>query len=84
MQAALGKLKVSFLSSRLHSLCNMKQKIGDWFLDVAKYILTAFLLSSLFSDMDKPFVVAGVLCSFAAAFAVGIYLIKKGGKDGNN
>lgn len=54
----------------------MRQKIGDWFLDVAKYILTAFLLSSLFSDMNKPLVIVGVLCSFAAAFAVGIYFNK--------
>lgn len=61
----------------------MRQKIGDWFLDVAKYILTAFLLSSLFSDMDKPLVIAGVLCSFAAAFAIGVYLIKTTNKGGN-
>ena len=61
----------------------MKQKIGDWFLDVAKYVLTAFLLSSLFSDMDNPAAVAGVLCTFVVTFAVGFYLIndKNKGKE---
>lgn len=54
----------------------MKQKIGDWFLDVAKYILTAVLLSSMFSDMRNPWVFAGVLLAFIAAFGIGIYLLK--------
>lgn len=55
----------------------MKQKIGDWFLDVAKYILTAVLLSSMFSDMRNPWVFAGVLLAFIAAFGIGIYLLKQ-------
>lgn len=54
----------------------MRQKIGDWFLDVAKYILTAVLLSSMFTDMDNPLVFAGVICAFIAAFGIGIYLLK--------
>lgn len=58
-----------------HYLCNMRQKIGDWFLDVAKYILTAVLLSSMFSDMKNPFVFAGVICAFIIAFGIG-YLSK--------
>ena len=53
----------------------MRQKIGDWFLDVAKYILTAVLLSSMFSDMKNPFVFAGVICAFIIAFGIG-YLSK--------
>lgn len=69
----------------------MRQKIGDWFLDVAKYILTAVLLSSMFSDMRNPWVFAGVIFAFIAAFGIGIYLIKtnnnnnkEGGKNNGN
>lgn len=69
-----------------HYICNMRQKIGDWFLDVAKYILTAVLLSSMFNDMKNPFVFAGVIFAFIAAFGIGIYLNKKSGEknNGNN
>lgn len=61
----------------------MKRKIGDWFLDVAKYILTAVLLSSMFSDMKNPFVFAGVICAFIVAFGIGIYLNKRAGGENN-
>lgn len=58
----------------------MRQKLGDWFLDVAKYILTAVLLSSMFTDMRNPWVFSGVVLAFIVAFAIGIYLIKTNNK----
>lgn len=62
----------------------MREKIGDWFLDVAKYIATAFLLSSLFSDLDSTAAVAGVLCTFTVTFAAGFYLAYKKDKKERN
>lgn len=40
----------------------------------------------MFSDMKNPFVFAGVICAFIAAFGIGIYLNKKSGEknNGNN
>lgn len=35
----------------------MNKEIGKWFLDVAKYILTAVLLKNLFGNSDSTSVV---------------------------
>ena len=32
-------------------LCEMKKEIGKWFMDVAKYIATAVLLTQIFGGM---------------------------------
>ena len=32
-------------------LCTMKREIGKWFMDVAKYIATAVLLTQIFGGM---------------------------------
>ncbi len=41
----------------LHYLCNMnkkrKEKFADLLLDIAKYIVTAVLLATWFSDVEK-------------------------------
>lgn len=34
-------------------ICSMKKELGKWLMDIAKYMTTAVLLSSLFSDMDN-------------------------------
>ena len=53
----------------------MKKKIGEWLLDVAKYILTVLFLSSLIKDMDKPFIVGTVTIGFLTTLIVGFYLV---------
>lgn len=53
----------------------MKKKIGEWLLDVAKYILTVLFLSSLIQDMDKPIIVGAVTVGFLATLIVGFYLV---------
>jgi len=30
-----------------------KKKMGEWLMDVAKYMLTAVLISSIFKDIDN-------------------------------
>ena len=47
----------------------MKIEFAKWILDIAKYIVTALLLSSVFSDMSRPIVI--VLGLFAALLCLG-------------
>jgi len=32
----------------------MKKEFGKWLMDIAKYMVTALLISSVFSDMNEP------------------------------
>ena len=44
------------LIEKLHYICNMKKELGKWLMDIAKYIVTALLLSSVFGDMQNPWI----------------------------
>ena len=51
-------------------LCNMveqemKREMGKWVMDVAKYMFTALLISTIFADMEEPIV---IYCAVLAAF----------------
>lgn len=35
-------------------LQSMKKEFGKWLLDIAKYMVTALLLSTIFADMREP------------------------------
>lgn len=37
----------------------LKEKIGDWLLDIAKYLITVVALSSVFQGLAQP--MAGIL-----------------------
>lgn len=54
----------------------MNKEIGKWFLDVAKYILTAVLLKNLFGNSDSAFVVIVAISAMIALFVLGIYFLK--------
>jgi len=46
-----------------------KKKMGEWLMDVAKYMLTAVLISSIFKDIENKWAVysvciVGVFLSF--------------------
>lgn len=56
----------------------MNREIGKWFLDVAKYILTAVLLKNLFGNSDSTFVVIIAISAMVALFIIGIYFLKDG------
>lgn len=56
----------------------MNKEIGKWFLDVAKYILTAVLLKNLFGNSDSTFVVIIAISAMVALFIIGIYFLKDG------
>jgi len=54
----------------------MKKELGKWLMDVAKYMTTALLLSSTFSDMKNPWVIALVVIASITTLSAGLYLIK--------
>lgn len=54
----------------------MNKEIGKWFLDVAKYILTAVLLKNLFGNSDSAFVVIVAISAMVALFILGIYFLR--------
>lgn len=56
----------------------MKEKFGQWWLDVAKYIFTGVILSSIFGDMeDKVMLYCGGMLLVTLFLIVGLTLIKK-------
>ena len=35
----------------------MKEAFGKWLLDIAKYMVTALLISTIFADMKDPIII---------------------------
>lgn len=56
-------------------------KVGDWLLDVAKYIFTAILLSALFSGVQKWYGYAFVFFLAVVTFLGGVFLINRNRKE---
>lgn len=53
----------------------MRKEFGKWLLDIAKYLVTVLLLSSLFADMDRTYMYVGVSALVIFIFIVGLYLV---------
>ncbi|MDO4756022.1 MAG: hypothetical protein Q4A54_06740 [Parabacteroides sp.] len=55
----------------------MRKEFGKWLMDVAKYIATAVLLSSVFEEMQNTYVIY-LICSFVliVLLCVGLILVK--------
>lgn len=56
---------------------NISEKFGDWFLDIAKYIATATILASLFSNVNGSWLVsiAGMMLLGALIIAIVLFSI---------
>ena len=54
----------------------MKKEFGKWLMDVAKYMVTALLISSTFGDMKNPLIVACVVIASAVTLGAGLWLVK--------
>lgn len=55
----------------------MREKIGDWLLDVSKYVVTAVLLTTLFADVEQKWVVyVGGVIAAVVPFGWGYFLLK--------
>ena len=53
----------------------MEFELGKRLLDIAKYLVTALLLASIFSDMNDPWSVVGVIIAAAITLLGGLWVI---------
>jgi len=58
----------------------MKKEFGKWLMDIAKYMTTALVLSSVFGEMDSPLILGVVIAGAAITLIVGLLLIKENKK----
>jgi hypothetical protein len=60
----------------------MKKELGKWFMDIAKYLATAVIISSFLSGFEQKWVmyiigiITGVFC-----LLIGLYFIKNDNKN---
>lgn len=55
-------------------------ELGKWLLDISKYLVTAMLLATAFSDMSNPWIVVVVIVSASLTLCGGLWLINKSKK----
>lgn len=58
----------------------MKKEFGKWLMDIAKYLVTGILLTSVFADMDKIQLTIYVLIVGITLLSIGLILIKSSEK----
>jgi hypothetical protein len=61
----------------------MKKELGKWLMDIAKYMTTAVLLSSLFSDMDnwEWYVYLLIVVAVLVTLGIGLLMFKEKKED---
>ncbi len=59
----------------------MKKEFGKWFLDLAKYILTAIILTAFFAGLEQTIVLWGALIFFLISIVVGYILLVQADKE---
>ena len=59
-----------------------KKKIGEWLMDVSKYMLTAVLISSIFKDFENKWAIYAV-CTIGVivSFYIGANMFDKNSKN---
>ena len=56
----------------------MEREFGKWLMDVAKYMATALLLSTIFSDMNEPITIYSVLILTLSVLIIGMVFVYNG------
>ena len=59
----------------------MKKEFGKWLMDIAKYMVTALLLSTAFGSMDRLWVRVCVVISVILTLGWGLSLIRQDEKQ---
>ena len=55
----------------------MKREFGKWLMDIAKYMVTALLLSTIFADMNEPIIVYLVVILSVVILLIGLYWVNE-------
>ena len=53
----------------------MKKEFGKWLMDIAKYMVTALLLATIFADMEEPIIVCIVVMLSIVVLIIGLILV---------
>lgn len=62
----------------------MKKELGKWLMDIAKYITTAVVLTSIFGEVEQKWIIyAGGVLAVACTLGWGLYLVKDKRKENN-
>lgn len=61
----------------------MKKEFGKWLMDIAKYMTTAILLSTVFSEIQNIWVYLSVILAVIITLVLGLILVrdKKEGEE---
>ena len=62
----------------------MRKELGKWLMDIAKYMTTVLLLSSVFGEMDSLLIVGLVIFSALLTLLIGLSLVGDKKKSTNN
>lgn len=61
----------------------MKKELGKWLMDIAKYITTAVVLSSIFGDVQEKWIIyVGGSLAIIVTLLAGLWLVKEEKKKG--
>lgn len=59
----------------------MKKEFGKWLMDIAKYMVTALLLSTIFADMQEPVIIYVVVILSIVVLIIGLYWVNEAEKE---
>ena len=59
----------------------MREELGKWLMDIAKYIVTAVLITSVFGQVEDWLVYLIGITVVAVTLGTGLYLVKNNPKD---
>ena len=55
----------------------MKKEFGKWLMDIAKYITTAVILTSIFGDIEQKWLIcSGGVISIIITLSAGLWLVR--------
>ena len=55
----------------------MKKELGKWLMDIAKYITTAVVLTSIFGEVEQQWIIyEGGTLAVALSLGWGLYLVR--------
>ena len=58
-------------------LCIMRKELGKWLMDIAKYITTAVVLTSIFGDVQEQWIIyLGGSFAIVITLLAGLWLVK--------
>lgn len=58
-------------------LCTMRKEFGKWLMDIAKYITTAVILTSIFGEIEQKWIIyAGGIISIVITLGIGLWLVR--------